>query len=91
MLEQEPQMEGAIVVLESATGAIRALVGGWDFRRSRFNRATQALCQAGSSFKPFVFGAALENGCSMHRRSFPAPKAFPLTARVTTTAATTEC
>ena len=62
MLEQEPQVEGAAIVLESATGAIRAMVGGWDFRRSRFNRANQAMRQAGSSFKPFVFGAALENG-----------------------------
>ncbi len=77
MLEQEPQMEGAIVVLESATGAIRALVGGWDFRRSRFNRATQALRQAGSSFKPFVFGAALENGFTPADTLFDAPALFP--------------
>ncbi len=77
MLEQEPQVEGAAIVLESATGAIRAMVGGWDFRRSRFNRANQALRQAGSSFKPFVFGAALENGFTPADTLFDAPALFP--------------
>ena len=77
MLEQEPQVEGAAIVLESATGAIRAMVGGWDFRRSRFNRANQAMRQAGSSFKPFVFGAALENGFTPADTLFDAPALFP--------------
>ncbi|MEO7794095.1 MAG: PBP1A family penicillin-binding protein [Thermoanaerobaculia bacterium] len=77
MLEQEPQVEGAAIVLESATGAIRGMVGGWDFHRSRFNRATQALRQVGSSFKPFVFGAALENGFTPADTLFDAPALFP--------------
>ncbi len=64
---------GRRLVLESATGAMRAMVGGWDFRRSRFNRATQALRQVGSSFKPFVFGAALENGFTPADTLFDAP------------------
>ncbi len=76
-LEQEPEVEGAVLVLESATGAVRAMVGGWDFRRSRFNRATQALRQVGSSFKPFVFGAALENGFTPADTLFDAPALFP--------------
>ncbi len=76
-LEQEPEIEGAVVVLESATGAIRAMVGGWDFRRSRFNRAKQAMRQVGSSFKPFVFGAALENGFTPADTLFDAPALFP--------------
>lgn len=77
MVEQEPQVEGAAIVLESATGAIRAMVGGWDFRRSRFNRANQAMRQVGSSFKPFVFGAALENGYTPADTLFDAPALFP--------------
>ena len=77
MLEQEPQVEGAAIVLESATGAIRGMVGGWDFHRSRFNRASQALRQVGSSFKPFVFGAALENGFTPADTLFDAPALFP--------------
>ncbi len=58
-LEQEPRAEGAFLALEAETGAIRALVGGHDFTRSEFNRAVQARRQAGSSFKPFAYGAAL--------------------------------
>lgn len=61
-LDQEPQTEGAFLALEIGTGAVRALVGGFDFDRSEFNRATQARRQAGSSFKPFAYGAALASG-----------------------------
>ena len=61
-LDQEPQAEGAFLALEIETGAVRALVGGFDFDRSEFNRATQARRQAGSSFKPFAYGAALATG-----------------------------
>lgn len=59
---QLPQVESALVALDPETGAIRALVGGFDFNRSKFNHATQAWRQPGSSFKPFVYSAALEKG-----------------------------
>lgn len=75
-LEQEPVVEGAAIVLESATGAVRALVGGWDFRRNKFDRAMQASRQVGSAFKPFVFGAALENGFTPADTLFDAPAIF---------------
>ncbi|MEW6348772.1 MAG: transglycosylase domain-containing protein [Thermodesulfobacteriota bacterium] len=55
-----PPVQGAVVSIENRTGYVRALVGGLDFDRSPFNRATQALRQPGSSFKPFVYAAALE-------------------------------
>jgi len=60
LLEQEPLVEGALVTLDVRTGAIRAMVGGYDFERSKFNRATQALRQVGSAFKPIVYTAAIE-------------------------------
>lgn len=59
---QAPQAEGAVVSLDPATGAVRALVGGFDFARGQFNHATQAYRQPGSSFKPFVYSAAIELG-----------------------------
>ncbi len=59
---QEPKVEGAFVAVEPATGAITALVGGFDYYRSKFNRATQARRQPGSTFKPFIYSAALEAG-----------------------------
>jgi 1A family penicillin-binding protein len=55
-------LQGAAIIMESMTGDVLALVGGRDFRHSRFNRATMARRQSGSAFKPFVFGAALEEG-----------------------------
>lgn len=58
--------QGAIVVLDTATGAIRAMVGGRDYRESQFNRAVSAVRQPGSAFKPFVFAAALERGWQMN-------------------------
>lgn len=61
-LTQRPQMEGALVSLDSESGDIVALAGGFDFSRSNFDHATQAERQAGSTFKPFVFSAALEKG-----------------------------
>ena len=59
-LEQEPKVEGALLALDVRTGGVRAMVGGYDFERSKFNRATQALRQVGSAFKPIVYAAALE-------------------------------
>jgi penicillin-binding protein 1A len=61
-LSQTPQAEGAVVTLDPATGAIRALVGGFDFARNQFNSATQAYRQPGSAFKPFVYSALIEQG-----------------------------
>jgi 1A family penicillin-binding protein len=58
------QLEAALVAMEPTTGEVRAMVGGRDFKSSRFNRATQALRQPGSAFKPFVYAAALEAGYS---------------------------
>ncbi len=61
-LEQEPVVEGALVSLDAPTGQILALVGGYDYKRSEFNRATQARRQPGSAFKPVVYSAAMDNG-----------------------------
>lgn len=61
-LAQLPQVEAAFVAMDPGDGAILALVGGFDFRRNKFNRVTQALRQPGSSFKPFIYAAALEKG-----------------------------
>ncbi len=61
-LRQVPEVEGAIVVMDPHTGRVLALVGGFSFAESQFNRATQAQRQPGSSFKPFVYAAALDNG-----------------------------
>ena len=62
MLSQLPEVEGALVSMDPNNGAALALVGGFDFYRSKFNRVTQAKRQPGSSFKPFVYSAALEAG-----------------------------
>jgi penicillin-binding protein 1A len=59
---QLPEAEGAFVSLDPGNGAIRALVGGFDFNRNKFNHITQAWRQPGSSFKPFIYSAALEKG-----------------------------
>ncbi len=63
-ITQLPEVEGALVALTPQTGAIRALVGGFDFAKNKFNHVTQAWRQPGSSFKPFVYSAALEKGLS---------------------------
>jgi len=62
MIAQAPEAEGALVALEPGSGQLRALVGGFDFNRNKFNHATQAWRQPGSSFKPYVYSAALESG-----------------------------
>jgi penicillin-binding protein 1A len=61
-ITQLPEVEGAFVSLDPYTGAIRAMVGGFDNGKSKFNRATQGWRQPGSSFKPFIYSAALEKG-----------------------------
>jgi len=62
ILEQTPLVEGAVVSIEPYTGYVRAMVGGYDFVEGGFNHAMEAKRQPGSSFKPFIYGAALENG-----------------------------
>jgi penicillin-binding protein 1A len=61
-LRQLPEVSGAIVAMDPWTGRVLAMVGGFSFDQSQFNRATQALRQPGSTFKPFVYAAALDNG-----------------------------
>jgi penicillin-binding protein 1A len=61
-LEQSPILEGALMAIDNKTGQIRAMVGGFSFDRSKFNRATQAYRQVGSAFKPFVYTAAIDRG-----------------------------
>jgi len=61
-LEQAPIVEGALLAIDNRTGEIRAMVGGFSFARSKFNRATQARRQVGSLFKPIVYAAAIDSG-----------------------------
>ncbi len=61
-LTQLPEVQGAMVAMDPRTGALRALVGGFDFGKNKFNRVTQAWRQPGSAFKPFIYSAALEKG-----------------------------
>lgn len=63
-ITQVPEVEAAFVALDPRDGSIRALVGGFDFQKNKFNHATQAWRQPGSSFKPFIYSAALEKGLS---------------------------
>ena len=72
-LKQYPNINGAIVVLDPFTGKVKALVGGYSYKSSEFNRATQAKRQPGSAFKPFVYAAALENGYSPNTIVLDAP------------------
>jgi penicillin-binding protein 1A len=76
MLEQLPGVEGALVSLRPTDGAILALVGGFDFKLSKFNRATQAKRQPGSSFKPVIYSAALEKGFTPASMINDAPVVF---------------
>jgi penicillin-binding protein 1A len=61
-LEQPPVLEGAVLAIDNRTGQIRAMIGGYSFERSKFNRATQAHRQVGSAFKPIVYTAAIDRG-----------------------------
>src|SRR5882757_979123 len=76
-LEQDSGAEGALVALDNATGEIKAMVGGRDFNLSKFNRATQALRQVGSSFKPYVYTAVIDQGGSPDETIVDAPITFP--------------
>lgn len=80
-LDQLPRLQGALVALDVKTGEVLAMVGGYDFQLSKFNRAVQSLRQTGSSFKPFVYGAAFENGFTPADTVFDEPVAIPLEDR----------
>ena len=72
-LRQIPLVQGALVSLDPRTGRVLAMVGGWSYEQSQYNRATQANRQPGSSFKPFVYLTALEKGISPSQRFLDAP------------------
>ena len=72
-IKQYPKVNGGIVVIEPFTGDVKALVGGFNFKSSEFNRVTQAKRQPGSAFKPIVYAAALENGFSPNSIILDAP------------------
>jgi penicillin-binding protein 1A len=72
-LRQIPEIQGALVAMDPHTGRVLAMVGGYDYGGSEFNRATQARRQPGSAFKPFVYAAALENGFTPASRVLDAP------------------
>ncbi|MDA9624886.1 PBP1A family penicillin-binding protein [Candidatus Pelagibacter bacterium] len=72
-LKQYPKVNGGIIVLEPHSGDVKALVGGFNFKSSEFNRVTQAQRQPGSAFKPVVYAAALENGFSPNTIILDAP------------------
>ncbi len=76
-LRQQPDLEVSAVVIEVGTGAVRGMSGGWNFERNQFNRATQAQRQIGSTFKAFVYGAALESGYTLADTIFDGPVVFP--------------
>ena len=75
-LEQDSGAQGGLVCLDNATGEIKAMVGGRDFNQSKFNRATQALRQVGSSFKPYVYTAAIDQGAKPEDTVLDAPVTF---------------
>src|SRR5215813_9249657 len=75
-LEQKPKVQGAFLAIEPKSGEVKAMVGGDDFDESKFNRSTQALRQTGSSFKPFVCTAAVDNGLRPEDTILDAPVSF---------------
>jgi cell division protein FtsI/penicillin-binding protein 2 len=93
-LDQTPIVEGAMVVIENRTGQVKAMVGGWNFSRSKFNRAVQAYRQLGSTFKPIVYTTrsivASRRHPSSSTRRYRIPQATArCTARRTTTTSST--
>lgn len=77
-LEQEPTVEGALLAIENRTGHIKAMVGGFSFNRSKFNRAVQAFRQMGSTFKPVVYTAAIDRGFTPASTIVDEPVTFEL-------------
>jgi len=75
-LEQDSGTQGALLAVDNASGDVKAMVGGRDFNQSKFNRATQAFRQVGSSFKPYVYTAAIDQGASPDDLVLDAPTTF---------------
>ena len=75
-LEQDSGAQGSLIAIDNASGEIKAMVGGRDFYLSKFNRATQALRQVGSSFKPYVYSAAIDEGAQPDDTILDAPVTF---------------
>jgi penicillin-binding protein 1A len=75
-LEEDTGAQGALVAIDNANGSVKAIVGGRDFNLSKFNRATQALRQVGSSFKPYVYAAAIDQGARPDDTILDAPTIF---------------
>ena len=74
-LRQVPNVEGGVVVMDTQTGRVLAMSGGWSYGRSQFNRAVQAARQPGSAFKPFVYLAAMDAGFTPASIVLDAPSA----------------
>jgi penicillin-binding protein 1A len=81
-LDQLPTVQGALVAIDNASGAIKAMVGGYDFEESKFNRAIQAERQAGSSFKVYVYAQALLDGMSPFNTVVDSPISYPSSSGV---------
>lgn len=75
-LEQDSGVQGALMAIDNTSGDVKAMVGGRDFNQSKFNRATQALRQVGSSFKPYVYTAAIDQGAEPDDTVVDAPATF---------------
>jgi penicillin-binding protein 1A len=82
--EQDSGAEGSLMAIDNTTGDVLAMVGGRDYALSQFNRATQSERQTGSSFKPYVYTAAIEAGAKPTTSSSTAPSASAATPRTTT-------
>jgi penicillin-binding protein 1A len=76
-LDQPPAVEGAVLAIDNRTGQIKAMIGGFSFERSKFNRATQAFRQVGSAFKPIVYTAAIDRGYTPTTLLMDTPASFP--------------
>ena len=76
-LDQRPEVQGALVAIDSTNGEVKAMVGGYDFEMSKFNRATQAYRQTGSAFKPFIYTMAVDQGMSPTDTILDSPISFP--------------
>jgi len=83
-LEQDSGAQGSLMAMDNNTGDVLAMVGGRDYALSQFNRSTQSERQTGSSFKPYVYTAAIEDGVKPTTSSSTAPSVSAATPRTTT-------